>query len=104
MPRNRQRSRTRDLEKDEEKEYDSLEAIPAELKRLASILAMSDVKDRTQTEQMVFLDRFGFTLDEIAKLVDSTPSSVSQQLYSVRQGKASKKGKKGRKSATPHKG
>jgi len=53
---------------------------------------------------MVFLDRFGFTLDEIAKLVDSTPSSVSQQLYSVRQGKASKKGKKGRKSATPHKG
>ena len=56
----------------------NVEDLIKEMKHIKALLAVNSLKDMdTKTDKILFLNRFGFEVSEIAKLVDSTEGSVS---------------------------
>lgn len=61
--------------------------VPSEktsLDRIAKLLAVIATKGETQGEQILALNRIGFSNSELADLVGTTPAVVSQALYASR--------------------
>lgn len=62
-----------------------------QLDRIANLLALIAAKDLDQAEQILLLDAAGFPAREIARLVRTTPNTVSVTLYQAKKSKKRKK-------------
>ena len=58
-----------------------------ELRRISILLALNLTEGQTQQEQIKILDRVGFQPKEIAKILETTPNTVSVALTRIRKGK-----------------
>lgn len=57
---------------------------------MAALLALRLVDGKTQVEQVRLLSAAGYAPSEIARLVGTTPATVSQTLYTLRSAKTSR--------------
>jgi hypothetical protein len=62
--------------------------------KLANVAALLLVKGMNQGDSIVTLTRAGFSVAEVANLLDSTPGIIGQTNYLARKGKNKKKGAK----------
>ena len=67
-----------------------------QLKRIANLLALLAIKGQQQKEQIITLDAVGYSRDEIAQMLVTTPPTISQTLYAHRAGR-----EKARRRKTP---
>ena len=61
--------------------------------KLLNLLALHLIDNKSQTDQVVLLSRAGFRASEIARLVGTTPNTVSVILYQEKKGRKSGKKK-----------
>jgi hypothetical protein len=57
-----------------------------DLTKIANLLALHLVRDKNKTESASALSSAGFAVHEIARLLGTTPKSVSQAIYVSKQG------------------
>ena len=77
-------------------EKSALEHAASQLERVANLLALLAVKAEPQTEKMKVLAGAGFSVQEIAALLHTSPNNVSVQLHRTRKQTARKKARRGR--------
>jgi predicted transcriptional regulator len=74
------------------------EGVSDPLARIANLLALIATRDMTQREQIITITSAGYRRAEVARLLGTTPATVSQTLYEFRQtrGRGARKAKAGK--------